>query len=152
MELSVDDFSKLVQNLRGQPPAEHDRRKATRYEMQATVTVAPVADGRVGTAFNDLTRDISVTGLGLLQSVPVAREQDLLVRLPRADGKRPWYIVCRVMHCRPVAHGLFGIGMEFKQFVNPGRDLVPSENGNGEILEPEEKQEEEADPDCFVIA
>ena len=123
MPLALQDFNAVLEELKGPGAngAGHEKRRAVRTEVQAKVLVAPVIHGRVGTAFTDLTSDISATGLGLVQSIPMARNQHLLVRLPRKNRK-PLYILCWVMHCRPLAHGLFALGVEFHEYMNLTED------------------------------
>ena len=123
MAMALQDFNAVLEELRG-PGAGgpgQEKRRAIRTEVQAKVLVAPVIHGRLGTAFTDLTSDISATGIGLIQSIPMAREQHLLVRLPRKKRK-PLYILCWVMHCRPLAHGLFALGVEFHEYMNLTED------------------------------
>ena len=133
MALALNDFSEVLEQLKG-PGAGGggngaEKRRSVRTEVQARVVVAPVIHGRVGTAFTDLTSDISATGMGLVQSIPMAREQHLLVRLPR-KSRKPLYILCWVMHCRPLAHGLFALGVEFHEYMNMSEeDFVVGEVG-----------------------
>ena len=90
-----------------------EKRRAARMEVQGSVVVSPLTkDGAVGQSFTAITRDISFVGVGLLQSKPLEEGQKLVVRLPR--GTRPALLMlCVVMHSRPLADGLFVVGVEF---------------------------------------
>ena len=90
-----------------------EKRRAARMEVQGNVVVAPLAkDGTVGKSYTAITRDISFVGVGLLQSRPLEKGQQVVVRLPR--GHKPaLFMLCSVMHVRPLADGLFIIGVEF---------------------------------------
>jgi hypothetical protein len=98
------------------------------------VVVAPVVNGVIGSAFCDLTRDISLTGMGLLQAVQMNKDQQLVVRLPRG-AKKALFVLCIVMHCRALADGLFGVGVEFRELMGVDEEkVVPrlaGANGNG---------------------
>ena len=90
-----------------------EKRRAARMEVQGSVVVSPLTkDGAVGQSFTAITRDISFVGVGLLLSKPLEEGHKLVVRLPR--GTRPALLMlCVVMHCRPLADGLFVVGVEF---------------------------------------
>ncbi len=82
-------------------------------EVQGSVVIAPLGkDGAVGKSFTAITRDISFVGVGLLQSKPLDEHQQIVVRLPRGV-KPPLFMLCVVMHARPLADGLYVIGAEF---------------------------------------
>src|SRR5688500_19445363 len=136
MEFAQNDIAEVVESLRG-PTASggnvgRDKRRWVRTEVQAKITVAPVINGRVGSAFTDLTSDISATGLGLVQAIPMARSQHLLVRLPRKT-KRPLYVLSWVMHCRPLAHGLFALDVEFREPLSVSEeDMLVTDPGAAE--------------------
>jgi hypothetical protein len=90
-----------------------EKRRAARIDVQSSVVVAPVnADGSLAKPFSALTRNISFVGVGLLQSKPMTLGQQVIVRLPR--GTKPAiFMRCAVMHVRPLADGLFVVGVEF---------------------------------------
>jgi hypothetical protein len=119
MQLAVQDYAAIIASLKegAQAGGHHEKRRATRMELQSKVVVAPVNNGVIGTAFCDLTRDISLTGMGLLQSVAMNRDQHLVVRLPRG-AKKALFVLCVVMHCRALADGLFGVGIEFVELMS----------------------------------
>jgi len=70
-------------------------------------------DGAVGRKYSVLTRDISQAGIGLLQSIALQQGQEFVLSLPRQHGKPHLFFVTVVMHCRPLADGLYGLGCEF---------------------------------------
>ena len=71
-----------------------------------------IAAGAAVKSYTALARDISLGGIGLVQSVAAEQWSRLLVRLPRS-GKPPMMMVCMVAHCSKLADGLYGIGAEF---------------------------------------
>jgi hypothetical protein len=101
-----------------------EKRRAARMEVQGNVVVAPLSkEGTVGKSFTAITRDISFVGVGLLQSRPLETGQKVLVRLPR--GTKPaLFMVCVVMHVRPLADGLYVIGIEFVSVAGVKEDAL----------------------------
>jgi hypothetical protein len=68
-------------------------------------------DGQIGQTFSVLSRDISLTGLGLLQSVALQSGTKVIIELPRS--MKPLFMVSTIMHTRPLADGLLAVGLEF---------------------------------------
>lgn len=115
MKLTPQHLAEVVNAMNAvtatQPGAE--KRRAARIDVQSSVIVAPLnVDGSFAKPFTALTRNISFVGVGLLQSKPLTLGQQLIVRLPR--GSKPaMFMRCAVMHVRPLADGLFVVGVEF---------------------------------------
>ena len=90
-----------------------DKRGGTRMTVEDEVLVATVnPDGTPGEAFTALTRDISFAGVGLLQRTKIPQNSHLVVRLPR-EGKEPIVVLCKAIHVRELADGVYAIGAEF---------------------------------------
>ena len=104
-------------------PGGSDKRGGVRMRVEQEVLVAPVApDGSTQKAFSALTRDISHAGLGLFQRHRVPQNSTLIVRLPRAN-LQPLGILCKAIHVRELAEGVYAVGAEFVKettFAAPG--------------------------------
>jgi hypothetical protein len=96
----------------------HEKRRFSRMEVHAKVTAAALAEGAVTRVYSALTRDISFTGMGLTQAVPCQAGQRIAVRLP-SGSKSTLCFSCTVMHCRTLADGIYGVGLEFSEALAP---------------------------------
>src|SRR4051812_9717789 len=116
MKISVQDFAEVVAALRGAggDPAAAEKRRAVRMTVHAKLAVGllEIVNGKpdVTRSFSALTRDISMAGMGLLQSIAAPQGHQVLITLPRANGKGPLYVCAKVLHCRPLADGIFSVG------------------------------------------
>jgi hypothetical protein len=117
MKLTPQHLAEVVSAMTAAPAdkAGLEKRRAARMDVQGTVVITPLnVDGSLGKPFTALTRNISFVGVGLLQSRPLIEGQQVIVRLPRAaGGKQPMFVRCTVMHVRPLADGLYVVGVEF---------------------------------------
>lgn len=118
MKLPLRDFADVIAALKG--PGEHssgsEKRNAARISVTAKINVHLLHDERVAKSFSALTRDISISGCGLIQAVAVAGEQRVIIALPRPHT--PLYVISKVMHCRPLADGLLAVGFEFVDLLD----------------------------------
>jgi hypothetical protein len=114
MKLTIQDFAEIVAALRrpGTNAAAQEKRRAVRMTVNAKLDAALIDGDELGRAFSTLTRDVSLTGAGLFQSLPLQQGQEFVLILPKQSGK-PICIRTVVMHCRPLADALYGIGCEF---------------------------------------
>ena len=116
MKLSPQHLAEVVSAMSAGPSntAGAEKRRAARMDVQGTVVVAPLnVDGSLGKPFTAVTRNISFVGVGLLQSKPLIEGQQVVLRLPRGGTKQPMFVRCHVMHVRPLADGLYVVGVEF---------------------------------------
>jgi len=113
MKLPLRDFADVISPIKGpgQAAANAEKRGAARMTVNAKLNVYLLDNNRVAKAFSVLTRDISLTGVGLLQGVALSAKQNVILALPREKG--PLFVICTVMHCRPLADGVYGLGCEF---------------------------------------
>ena len=122
MKLSRSDFVEVCQAL-AQQKAENDaravaagadeKRGGTRMTVEDRVIVATLhLDGTPAESFTALTRDISFAGIGLLQRKKLAQNTQIIVQLPRKD-KEPLTILCKAVHVRELADGVYVVGAEF---------------------------------------
>lgn len=120
MKLTRLEFVEVCDALTQQRAADHrrgstgdDKRGGTRMAVEHEVLVATVnPDGSTGEAFTALTRDISFAGVGLFQRTKVPQNSLLVLRLPRKD-MQPLVMLCKAIHVRELADGVYTIGAEF---------------------------------------
>ncbi len=109
MQISAQHLAEIVDAARKSEGGAADKR---RYVRQPVVTRVEIFSHGTGTTYAALTRDLSVEGLGLLQSLPMTRGEQFSVSLPRVKAK-PLLAQCTVLHMREIAEGIFGIGAAF---------------------------------------
>lgn len=119
MHLSAQHFAEVVQSLRRttSESSGHERRQITRIEAQAPLQIARYINGNSTEEFTVLTRDISIGGVGLLQSAPMKTGEQIVVRLPRID-RTPLFVLSKITHCRQMADHIYGIGVQFHRLLN----------------------------------
>ena len=77
-----------------------------------------VGDPQTGREFVAITRDLSVGGLGLIQSVMAVSGELFDVTLPRAR-ETPLKVRCRVTYASQWADGVWAVGAQFVSLVTP---------------------------------
>lgn len=116
MELTPQQLSEVVASLRSETQKaggpENNKRRFSRMELNAKVEVAAASPEILPKRFSALARDISYGGVGLTQAVPVARGQELVIRLPCGNGGI-LLVRSAIMHCRVLAYSLFSVGTQF---------------------------------------
>ena len=111
MKFTAQEFAHILAALQAEERANDaaDRRRHSRIDIGIVVNVVDVATKRAYTA---MTRDISFTGISIVQSwMPVTNSQ-VVVSLPRKRHKFD-AVRCQVMHVRDLAEGLFCVGCAF---------------------------------------
>jgi hypothetical protein len=122
MKLLLQDYALIVEALR--VPATGagggaEKRGSPRLVVAAKLKLTLLENGKPGRTLTALTRDISVTGLGLIQSVRMDAGATFVIALPRSGNKPPMHVMCVVMHVQQLAEGVFGIGAEYVEKVEP---------------------------------
>jgi hypothetical protein len=111
MQLAAQHLAEIVETVKKLEAASNgsDKRRTARFCVIARVEVMHTASKRVYTA---LTRDLSLEGLGLLQSWEMAKGDSFSVSLPRGKGQ---FVVaqCVVQHAKQLCEGIWGIGALF---------------------------------------
>jgi hypothetical protein len=120
MKLTIQDFAEVVAALRAPATTSsaQEKRRAVRMSVTAKLEVTLINEDELGRTFSTLTRDISLTGAGLLQSVALQQGQEFVLVLPRPHGK-PLCVCAVTLHCRPLADGVFGVGCEYTREAPP---------------------------------
>ena len=140
MKLSCEQFERILRALQG-PPTNHERRRAERFLVGATVQFlrppdpnpeAPPQMWQTG-----LSMDISEMGLDLVTTNPAERGQRISVSLPDGAGGS-LTISCSVAYSRLVGEGMFILGLEFvevleatapvKTAATPAKAALPRRN------------------------
>jgi hypothetical protein len=132
MKLPLRDFADVIAALKGSGDnlAASEKRRAARMTVTAKVNVFLMDGNRVIKCFSALTRDISLTGVGLLQTTPLNPNQQAVVALPRAHS--PLYVTSLALHCRPLADGLLAVGMEFAELASKETSELLVDSGDRE--------------------
>jgi hypothetical protein len=129
MQIAAQHLGEVVEAIKaleGGGPAS-EKRRFSRFNVVTQVQVLTPSTGRAYTA---LTRDLSMEGLGLMQSVAMARGEQITISLPR--GKAGTLLAqCTVMHARELADGIWGIGALFVAISPQGPKEAPK-NDPGE--------------------
>jgi hypothetical protein len=137
LKLTPQHLGEVVNALGITPTgAGSEKRRAARMEIEGSVVVAPFnSDGAVGAPFTAVTRDISFVGVGLLLGKQLWQGQPVVVRLPR--GQKPALsVICRVMHVRLLADGLFAVGVEYVRVTEAQAD-APAAHADPVQLQPQ---------------
>jgi len=116
MQLAAQHLAEIVEAIRKVEGggAGADKRRFKRSNVVATITVLSQATGR---SYNALTRDISLEGMGLIQSVSIAGGEHLLISLP--GPRKPLVVKGVVRHSRELADGVWCIGILFVAIESP---------------------------------
>jgi len=121
MQLAAQHLAEIVETVKKLEAASNgsDKRRTARFSVIARVEVMHTPSRRVYTA---LTRDLSLEGIGLLQSWEMAKGDSFAVSLPRGKGL---FVVaqCTVQHAKQLAEGIWGIGAIFVQ--SGGQGVTP---------------------------
>jgi hypothetical protein len=119
MNLPLSDFADVVAALKGldQKAGEgSEGRRGARTHVCTRLDVHLYEGDRVGRSFSVLSQDISIRGVGVLQSLAISQGKQVIITLPRKTS--PLLVVSRVMHCRALADGLMAVGMEFSKLLD----------------------------------
>ena len=98
--------------------------------INAKVNVHLLDNNRLVKSFSALAHDISLTGVGLLQSVALSANQHVILALPRPQA--PLFVICVVMQCRPLADGLLTVGLDFMEIASKETSDLLMNSGNRE--------------------
>jgi hypothetical protein len=116
LRLSSPEFGRLVESFQTFDQAassdSSDKRQATRMAIQTPFTIAGVRGNIIGNSYSVLSRDLSICGIGFFQTAPAVLGENFLACFPY--GKESLVVRCRVMFCKTLAQGLFGVGAQFE--------------------------------------
>jgi hypothetical protein len=113
MELTPAQFSELRESLtslasQSQAP---EKRRFMRLPVSGQITLTQLPSGKAHTA---MTRDLSQSGMGVIQSIAARAGDRYVATLPRTDDNS-LQVVCTVMDARPLAEGLYSVHLQFER-------------------------------------
>lgn len=121
MELTAEQFE-LITGLTSQPPIYDgvDKRRHPRVAFGSRARIFPMVPIICPEGRSVLVRDISVAGIGLLFSDPLAIGDEIILQLPAQRGE-PLVVHCMVQRCDiGGSHGKqFVIGATYEQVLDP---------------------------------
>jgi hypothetical protein len=130
MQLSAEQFEKILSALRSDAPlaSAKDKRRRPRVGLRATVSIVETSPRGQGVRAQATLRDISREGLGLQRASGMKVGSRFLVQFSTSDGQ-PQSILCTVRHSESVADATWHIGATFIRLcnVNPVKkdDIAP---------------------------
>jgi len=121
MELTPTQFAEVRESLTtlASEGRSAEKRRFSRMKVQARIVLANQTTGQTYTA---MTRDLSQSGMGIVQSVDAHKGHKLLATLPRSETSAV-DVVCQVVDARPLADGLTSVHLEFQSVPEPR--LIP---------------------------
>jgi hypothetical protein len=125
MKLPLQEFADVLEELQAvmsQSDSEH--RSASRMSVTARVQIH-VQEAGHWHGYLALTKDVSISGMGLLQSRVINEGREVVVQLPRK--REPLYMGALVTHCQTLADGILAVGLQFTRRL--------SEQEVGEIIQ-----------------
>lgn len=133
MQLSAEQFDKILSSLRSDPPGAmgKEKRRRPRVGLRASVLVIENEPGR-GKKTTSTLRDISRDGIGIQYGAEMEVGQRFLVQLPTHGGTFN-SILCTVRHLEPVADGCWHVGATFIRLCNTKPTLKTPRAGKEEI-------------------
>jgi hypothetical protein len=120
IKLSPQQYAGMVASLQSAAAGGgSDKRQFSRIEVQAPVRMAMMTAGKLSRCLIALSRDVSLTGVGLYQSAKLAPKESFIISLP--CEKQHMIIVCQATFCRPLADGIFCLGAQFDAMADQAR-------------------------------
>jgi hypothetical protein len=130
MMFSPDELQQVVAAMQPIDRSPADARREPRVRIRTHVPILVMAGGGVKTVQVQV-RDISASGMGLLRSEPMRRDEPFIVSLPSASQPESLVpLLVRVAYWEPLAEGLVSVGCKFVRFLradevqNPARTLA----------------------------
>ncbi len=90
-----------------------EKRRATRIHVEAPVTLWHLQQDTPGPAMTVLARDLSLSGIGFLQTTPPRKGGQFMLKLPRPKTGSFLLVLCQITFSRSLADNLFVVGAEF---------------------------------------
>lgn len=113
MNLPLREFSEILSVMRPQVVASpgSEKRVASRMLVAARVQAHILEGNMVRRSYSLFARDLSLSGLGAIQSIVLTKGTELLLELPREST--PIYVRSVIVRSSNLADGLMAIGTEF---------------------------------------
>jgi hypothetical protein len=116
MKLSIPRYAAILEAMRNDAKSrESDKRQYNRVDIQVKIQLATLTgenNATVDREFTGMTNDISLSGLGLMQSLPIEAGRQFIAVLP-CRGQPPMCVICKSVFCRLLAESFFNVGALF---------------------------------------
>lgn len=114
LQLSTQQYGGIVESLKKAAVDSRgsDKRRLHRINVHVPLPTGKLDGKGIEYRYTAMTQDISMGGIGLMQSKAYDAGVELLVELPVRVGVT-MLIVSRVMYSRPLASGVYSLGLEF---------------------------------------
>jgi hypothetical protein len=115
MRLSAEMFDQIVAALKSDSHRDKDKRREPRVGMAGEADLVTVGENGKRAAGKVRVRDISASGIGIVFSQNLNKDQRFVIQLESAAGEPVW-LVCLTAYCKK-ANGNFSIGAKIKQVM-----------------------------------
>src|SRR4051812_7118864 len=113
MKLTAEQFAELAATFDAkQGRTKHERRRASRMDLQARIKILPVTSGKRLEPLTVTICDFSARGISFIDQTPMEMGQQFVLELPRREGA-PVTLLCTVMHIKHVGPEIHRMGAEF---------------------------------------
>jgi hypothetical protein len=136
MNITAESWEQLLRSVKVEDTrGGSELRSNPRVGIRARLSIIPLVNGVRGRPIAVWTRDISVDGLGFINTEPMQPRSEFLFELERKQGAGvPLRFLCTVHSCREVGGDLYCIGTSCKQ-LNPNEKIaLAATDGNGKSL------------------
>jgi hypothetical protein len=135
MKLSSELFNQISRSF-GEPPArgpeELIERGSVRIGLagQAIIIPCPARCGRRPVSV--AVRDLSSTGVGIIHTQRLEPGEQFILRLPQGThGAATATVLCTVVHCQPLALGVYALGARFADLIEASATTAPGGASRG---------------------
>lgn len=119
MKLSDNLFREVIKGLK-LPDG-----RAQRVPLVGRATIIPCTPHHGNRPAAVVVRDLSPTGIGIVHLEELQAGEQFILCPPGLNARDPRLIMCSIVHCEPLEHGLFGIGATFVKTLTAGPGDFP---------------------------
>lgn len=115
MELSAEVFESTLHRIKGDGGTGGvERRTKPRVGLRARIKLLPLQHGVVGAPVDVWTRDISLTGVGVITSKRMKVGDHYILTLPREQADSNLVLYCTVRNCEALVTDIYAVGLSFE--------------------------------------
>jgi hypothetical protein len=114
MRLSAEMYDRIVSGLKSDTQGEKNKRREPRVGLAGEVDFVAVTEIGKRLAGSAKIRDVSRSGIGLLFTQQIPRNQRFIVQLSSEQDNELW-LICVAAYCRPTSGGFFSVGAKITQ-------------------------------------
>jgi hypothetical protein len=132
LQLTAELYHQILDHLRCDAPSRSsDKRSQGRVGLRCSLQIAPVAQGNSQPKpFVVWVRDISMKGIGLVTSTPIAENTSFSAQFAREQKQDPLSVTYKVVYCRRLSSDLYSVGAILEEVLkkesNPSDIRVPA--------------------------